>query len=77
MIMQVTTVINLQIRSSVAENTSPDGNVTVSTLSFIPTTLEAGNLLVCQAGNTRIADSTLEDAWKLEIHCKYIYWHDK
>ena len=33
--------------------------------------MEAGNLLVCQAGNPRIPDSTLEDAWKLEIHCKY------
>ena len=32
--------------------------------------MEAGNLLVCQAGNPCISDSTLEDAWKLEIHCK-------
>jgi hypothetical protein len=59
-----------QIRNSVEENTSPDGNVTVSTLSLMPTTMEAGNLLVCQAGNPRIPDSTLEDAWKLQIHCK-------
>ena len=36
----------------------------------MPTTMEAGNLLVCQAGNPRIPDSTLEDAWKLQIHCK-------
>ena len=53
------------------ENTSPDGNVTVSTLSLVPSVLEAGSLLVCQAGNPRIQDSTLESAWKLEIHCKY------
>ena len=63
----------MQIRNSVSETTSPDGNVTVSTLSFMPTTMEAGNLLVCQAGNPRIPDSTLEDAWKLEIHCKAFF----
>ena len=63
--------IIFQIRNSVDENTSPDGNVTVSTLSLVPSVLEAGSLLVCQAGNPRIQDSTLESAWKLEIHCKY------
>ena len=62
--------IIFQIRNSVDENTSPDGNVTVSTLSLVPSVLEAGSLLVCQGGNPRIQDSTLESAWKLEIHCK-------
>lgn len=57
-----------QIRNLVTEHTSPDGNVTVSTLTFTPTTLEAGNQLVCRAGNPRLPDSTLEDAWRLEIH---------
>ena len=65
---------HFQIRNSVEENTSPDGNVTVSTLSLVPSVLEAGSLLVCQAGNPRIPDSTLESAWKLEIHCEFLFW---
>jgi hypothetical protein len=57
----------------VTERVSPDGNVTVSTLMFIPSVLDAGNLLVCRAGNPGIPDSMMEDAWKLEIHCKFIF----
>ena len=53
------------------EYTSPDGNVTVSTYSLVPSVLEVGTNLVCQAGNPRIPDSTLEDTWELKIHCKY------
>ena len=53
------------------EYTSPDGNVTVSTYSLVPSVLEVGTNLVCQAGNPRIQDSTLEDTWELKIHCEY------
>ena len=59
-----------QLQNMVTERVSPDGNVTVSTLMFIPSVLDAGNLLVCRAGNPGIPDSMMEDAWKLEIHCK-------
>ena len=43
----------------------------MSTYRFIPSTLDAGNQLVCRAGNVRLPDSTLEDSWKLQIHCKF------
>ena len=59
-----------QLQNMVTERVTPDGNVTVSTLMFIPSVLDAGNLLVCRAGNPGIPDSMMEDAWKLEIHCK-------
>ena len=64
--------LEFQLQNMVTERVSPDGNVTVSTLMFIPSVLDAGNLLVCRAGNSGIPDSMMEDAWKLEIHCKYL-----
>ena len=59
-----------QIRDGFHIQTSPDGNVSMSTLSFMPTVLDAGSQLVCRAGNPGLADSTLEDSWKLEVHCE-------
>ena len=73
--------LEFQLQIMVTERVSPDGNVTVSTLMFIPSVLDAGNLLVCRAGNSGIPDSMMEDAWKLEIHCKYLeglgMWHSQ
>ncbi len=64
---------SFQLHDMVSETTSPDGNVTVSTLSFKPSTKDAGNLLVCQAGTPRISDiQAIEDVWRLEIHCKHL-----
>ena len=62
-----------QIRSNFKTETSPDGNVTVSTLTLTPSTLDSGSQLVCRAGNTRLPDSTLEDSWRLEIYCKFLH----
>ena len=64
-------VIYLQIRSKFQTTTSPDENVTISTYRFVPSTMDAGSQLVCRAGNVRLPDSTLEDSWRLQIHCKY------
>ena len=33
--------------------------------------MDAGSQLVCRAGNVRLPDSTLEDSWRLKIHCKF------
>ena len=60
-----------QIRDGFHITTSPDGNVSMSTLSFMPTVLDAGSQLVCRAGNPGLTDSTLEDSWKMEVHCEY------
>ena len=51
---------------------SPDGNVTVSTLSFVPSVRDASATLVCRSGVMGLPESTLEDTWKLEVHCESI-----
>ena len=67
----VTFYQSFQIRSKFETTTSPDENVTVSTYRFVPSTMDAGSQLVCRAGNVRLPDSTLEDSWRLKIHCKF------
>ena len=64
-----------QIRDGISYSSSPDGNVTTSTLSFVPSLSDAGEELICRAGNTIRPASTqdanvMEDQWRLEIHCE-------
>lgn len=63
-----------QVRDGITYSTSPDGNVTISTLQFTPSVLDATSLLVCRAGNPGLRDSMLEDSWKLEIYCEFESW---
>ena len=51
--------------------TSPDGNVTLSILNYVPTVRDAGKYMACRAENPELPDATLEDGWKLEIHCEW------
>ena len=51
--------------------TSPDGNVTLSILNYVPTIRDAGKYMACRAENPELPDATLEDGWKLEIYCKF------
>ena len=48
---------------------SPDGNVTLSILNYVPSIRDAGKYMACRAENSELPDATLEDGWKLEIHC--------
>ena len=50
--------------------TSPDGNVTVSTLVFIPTIKDAGKFVGCRAADMLTGEGSLEDGWELTITCK-------
>lgn len=52
--------------------TSNDGNTTTSTLSFVPRKEDDGKYLSCKAENKMMSTESLEDRWKLEIHCELI-----
>jgi len=57
--------------SPFSPQTSPDGNVTLSVINYVPSVRDAGKYMSCRAGNPELPDaSTLEDGWKLEIHCE-------
>ncbi|KAH9643627.1 hypothetical protein HF086_000101 [Spodoptera exigua] len=51
----------------VVGQTSTDGNVTSSILTFVPTIEDAGRVLSCRAVQPSLPHSTHEDGWKMEI----------
>lgn len=50
---------------------SDNGNLTLSTLSFIPTPEDNGKKFTCTAENPSLANSLLEDFRIVTVHCKY------
>ncbi|XP_041985678.1 hemicentin-2-like [Aricia agestis] len=52
---------------TVRETVSPDGNVTSSILTLVPSIDDAGRVLSCRAVQPTVPHSTREDGWKLEI----------
>ena len=48
---------------------SPDGNVSTTTVIFIPDESDQGKFLSCRAENVQLSSSAVEDQWKLEVHC--------
>nr|XP_040583876.1 nephrin-like [Lepeophtheirus salmonis] len=57
-----------QLRENITIRTSPDGNVTLSTLNYIPTIRDAGKFMACRAENYELPQATMEEGWKLVIH---------
>ncbi|XP_024883362.1 nephrin-like isoform X5 [Temnothorax curvispinosus] len=58
---------NMILRNA-RETTSPDGNVTTSILTFVPSIEDAGKFLYCRASVPDIPDSEMEEGWKLNIY---------
>ncbi|XP_067005669.2 nephrin-like [Anabrus simplex] len=57
-----------QLMDRSRETTSSDGNVTTSTLTFIPRMEDLGTDLSCRANNTYMPGSARQDTWTLNIH---------
>lgn len=57
---------------------SDDGNVSISILSFTPARDDNGKILICRAINEVMKHSIRETSLKLNIYCEYlilfVYW---
>jgi dual oxidase maturation factor 1 len=49
-------------------------NVTVSDLSFAPTTDDDGKAITCRAENPNITGAFLEYSWKIDVVCKSLLY---
>lgn len=54
---------------------SDNGNVSISILSYTPVREDNGKVLICRAINEVMKHSIKETTLKLNIYCKYIRWN--
>lgn len=47
---------------------SPDGNVSTTTVIFIPDESDQDKFLSCRAENVQLTSSAVEDQWKIQVH---------
>lgn len=48
--------------------------MTISELSFVPTTEDDGKSITCRAENPNVTGLFLETSWKIDVVCKYFRW---
>lgn len=46
---------------------------TVSRLHLLPSANDNGQILSCRADHSVLSDSSLDDSWRLNVLCKYLY----
>lgn len=71
----ILTSFQLAIRMNVSFQEETRENVTVSDLSFVPTTDDDGKSITCRAENPNITGAFLESSWKIDVVCKSLL-HD-
>ena len=50
---------------------SPDGSVSTTRVSFVPTESDHGRFLTCRAENPHLpANNGVEDQWKISVQCE-------
>lgn len=49
-------------------------NVTLSELSFVPTTEDDGKEVTCRAENPNVSGLYLESKWTIDVVCKYNFY---
>lgn len=54
----------------IRENYNEEDETTRSILTFVPSAEDGGAYLRCLSENLRLANSTMEDRWKLDIYCE-------
>lgn len=52
---------------------SADGNITYSSLTFVPGPDDGGQYLTCRAENHELPASVMEDTFKLDVQCNYAH----
>lgn len=49
-------------------------NQSLSVLSLSPTREDDGKWLICRSENPFVPHSSIEDKWRLVVHCEYSQW---
>lgn len=66
-----TRLVTSEPHASVRQTQSPDGNVSLSSLSFVASPEDDGSLISCRVHNLHIINEPMEEKIRLSVHCKY------
>lgn len=66
-----TRLVTSEPHASVRQTQSPDGNVSLSSLSFVASPEDDGSLISCRVHNIHIMNEPMEERIRLSVHCKY------
>lgn len=55
--------------------TSSDGNISYSSVTFVPGIEDGGQYLTCRAENPELPASIMEDTLKLDVQCEFVLFN--